>query len=40
MQQLFYLKYRVKPFFHAQILLIVEEIFVYQKSSDKIGFPS
>ena len=34
--QLFYLKYRVKPFFDAQLLLVVDEIFVHKKSSDKI----
>ena len=40
MQQLFYLKYMVKPFYHAQILLVVDEIFVHEKSSDKICCPS
>ena len=29
----------VKPFFHAQILLVVDEIFVHEKSSDKICCP-
>ena len=36
MQQLFYLKYRVKTCFNARILLFVNEIFVHKKRSDKI----
>ena len=35
-----YLKYRVKPCFDARILLVVDEIFVHEKCSDKICCPS
>ena len=34
------LKYTVKPCFHARIFLVVEEIFVHKKRSDKICCPS
>ena len=34
------MKYRVKSCFHAHILLVVDEIFVHKKCSDKICCPS
>ena len=38
-QQLCYLKCRVKPCFHVHILLVIDEIFVHEKCSDKICSP-